>query len=104
MTRRARPPILSVLHPDRAAALETSPREMRKRQVIAWTLVAAGIALVVYAYLEFGERDIILPAFLGINMIIIAGRLLWMNLTLRETERERERRLTAASKDGSQAR
>jgi hypothetical protein len=94
---RARPPILTVLHPDRAAALETSPREMRKRQAIAWALIVVGIPLMVFASVEFGERDIILPAFLGINMVIIGGRLLWMNLALRETERARERRLESAS-------
>jgi hypothetical protein len=41
----------------------------------------------------------ILPAFLGINMVIIGGRLLWLNLALRETERARERRLASASAD-----
>ena len=94
---RTLPPILTVLHPARAAALETSPREMRKRQVIAWALIAGGIPLIAFACVEFRERDIILPAFLGINMVIIGGRLLWMNLALRETERARERRLESAS-------
>jgi hypothetical protein len=72
---------------------------MRKRQVIAWTLIACGIPLMVFAYVEFRERDMILPAFLGINMVIIGGRLLWLNLALRETERARERRLASASAD-----
>jgi hypothetical protein len=94
---RTHPPLLTVVHPSRAAALETSPREMRKRQAIAWTLIAGGIPSMVFAYVEFRERDIILPAFLGINMVIIGGRLLWMNFALRETERARERRLESAS-------
>ena len=96
---RTRPPILTLVHPSRAAALETSPREMRKRRAIGWGLIAAGVPLMVFAYVEFRERDIILPAFLGINMVIIGGRLLWMNLALRETERARERRLESASTD-----
>ena len=96
---RTRPPILTVLHPDRADALETSPRQMRKRQVIAWALIIAGIPLMVFASVEYRERDIILPAFLGINMVIVGGRLLWMNLALRETERTRERRLASVSED-----
>jgi hypothetical protein len=96
---RTHSPILTVVHPSRAAALETSPREMRKRRVIAWTLVAAGVLLMVFAYVEVRERDIILPAFLGINMVIIGGRLLWMNFALRETERARERRLESMSPD-----
>jgi hypothetical protein len=97
---RVRPPILTVLHPARAAGLETSPRAMRRRRVIAWVLIVAGIPLIVYACLEFREREIILPAFLGINLIIIGGRLLWMNLALRETERVREARLSRAAGDG----
>lgn len=97
---RTRPPILTVTHPDRAATLDTSPREMRRRQVIGWACIVAGIPMIVFAYVEFRERDIILPAFLGINAIIIGGRLLWMNLALRETERAREARLTRAAGDG----
>jgi len=93
---RTRPPILTIVHPDRVAALETSPRQMRTRQAIAWTLILAGVPLIVYAYVEFREHDIILPAFLGINMIVIGGRLLWMNFALRETERAREHRLETA--------
>jgi len=42
------------------------------------------------------ERDIILPAFIGINMVIVAGRLLWFNLAIRETERNRLARLKHA--------
>lgn len=94
---RVHPPLVTIVHPDRAAALETSPRQMRTRQVIAWSLIAAGVPLMVFAYVEFRERDIILPAFLGINMAIIGGRLLWMNLALRETERARKRRLESES-------
>jgi hypothetical protein len=90
---RTHPPVITVVHPDAAGALETSPRAMRIRQVMAWGLIAAGIPLIVFAYVEYRERDIILPAFLGINMVIIGGRLLWMNLALRETERTREERL-----------
>ena len=93
---RVRPPLLTVVHASRASGLETSPREMRRRRVIAWLLIATGVPLMVFAYVEYRERDIILAAFLGINMVIIGGRLLWMNFALRETERARERRLAAA--------
>ena len=98
---RVRPPLLTILHPARAAALETSPREMWKRRAIAWVLIVTGVPLIVFAYVEAGERDIILPAFLGINMVIIGGRLLWMNFALRETERAREGRLSTASRDAA---
>jgi hypothetical protein len=92
---RARPPLLTVLHSDRAATLEQSPAQMRRRQIIAWTLIVLGIPQVIYAWIEFDnrERDIVLPAFVGLNMILFGARLLWMNLALRETERTREERL-----------
>lgn len=91
---RARPPLLTVLHPERAAALETSPQQMRKRRALAWGLIAPALPLMIYAAFDIRER--ILAAFLGINMALIGGRLLWMNLALRETERARERRLREA--------
>ena len=92
---RTRPPLLTVVHPDRAGALEHSAPQMRRRRAIAWTLIALGLPQVVYAYLEFDnrERDVVLPVFVGINMILFGGRMLWLNLALRETERAREERL-----------
>ena len=90
---RARPPLLTVLHPSRAQAADTHPRVLRKRRVIAWTLIAAGIPLIAFAIVERHDREIILPAFLGINMLIAGGRLLWFNLGVRETERVRQDRL-----------
>jgi len=90
---RANPPLLTVLHPSRAHDVETHPRVLRKRQRIAWALIAVGIPLIVFAIVERKHRDIILPAFLGLNMLIAAGRLLWFNLGVRETERIRHERL-----------
>ena len=90
---RAQSPLLTVLHASRAGEAETHPRVLRRRRLIAWALLAAGIPLIVFAWVEHTERDIILPAFLGINMVIAAGRLLWFNLAVRETERVREDRL-----------
>lgn len=93
---RVHSPLLTFLHPSRAESQETHPRKLGRRRLIAWILIAAGIPLIVYAYVKHQERDIILPAFIGINMLIAAGRLLWMNLAIRETERERLARLTDA--------
>lgn len=90
---RANPPLLTVLHPSRAQDAEMHPRVLRKRQRIAWALLAAGVPLIGFAIVERHDRDIILPAFLGINMVIAAGRLLWFNLGVRETERIRNERL-----------
>ena len=90
---RANPPLMTLLHPSRATHADTHPSVLRRRQVIAWALIAAGIPLIVFAIVERNDREIILPAFLGINMLIAAGRLLWFNLGVRETERVRQERL-----------
>ena len=90
---RSRPPLLTIVHPSQARQADTHPRVLRKRRVIAWTLIAIGIPLIVFAYVEHRDRDIILPAFIGINMLVAAGRLLWFNLAVRETERAREERV-----------
>jgi hypothetical protein len=97
---RTQPPVLTVTHPERAGALETSPRQMRRRRVLGWTLVVAGVPLLLFAYAEDRQRDTILAAFMGINAIIVGARLLWMNVALRETERAREERLAQASGSG----
>lgn len=97
---RTRPPLLVVLHPSRAASLETSPRRMRRRRAGAWLMIAAGLSLLLYAWLAPRERDIILPIFFGINAILFGGRLLWMNLALREIERERAARVNRATTGG----
>lgn len=93
---RAQSPLLTVLHPSRAESQEAHPRALARRRLIAWGLIATGIPLIVYAYVKHTEREIILPAFIGINMLIAAGRLLWFNLGIRETERERLARLKHA--------
>ena len=93
---RARSPLLTFVHPSRAVVLETHPRVLGRRRLIAWGLIAAGIPLIVYAYVKHTERDIILPAFVGINMLIAAGRLLWLNLAIREVEAQRLARLKHA--------
>jgi hypothetical protein len=90
---RANPALLTVLHPARAAAADTHPRVLGRRRWIAWSLIAAAIPLLAYAIVERTHRDIILPAFLGLNMLLAAGRLLWFNLGVRETERARQERL-----------
>jgi hypothetical protein len=90
---RAHPPLLTLLHPSRAPEAETHPRMLRRRRLIACALIAAGLPLIFYAYAEHTRREIILPAFVGINMLIAAARLLWFNLGVRETERVREERV-----------
>ena len=48
--------------------------------------------MLVLAYVIGGAQSV-LPGFLGLNLLIVGGRLLWFNLALRETERARHERL-----------
>lgn len=93
---RANPPLLTVLHPERAGSLEEGPAQMRRRRLLGCALIAFGVPLVAYASLQDRDHDVILPALVGINMILFGGRFLWLNLALRETRRAREARVAAA--------
>ncbi len=95
---RANPPLLTIVHPARASALETHPRALERRRRLAWALVAAGVLLLFAAYWLNDVGHAIFPGFIGLNMIIVALRILWFNLGVRETEREREARLAGASR------
>jgi hypothetical protein len=90
---RVHPPLLTMLHPSRASTLDTDPRTMRRRRVVAWALIAGSVPAMAYAYYFTSDLAVILPALVGINMLIAGGRLLWFNLGIRETERERQERL-----------
>ena len=89
---RANPPLLSVVHPDRAAAGESTPAALRKRRIIAWVLVVASVPMLALAF-AIGGAQAVLPGFLGVNLLLVGGRLLWFNLALRETERVRQERV-----------
>jgi hypothetical protein len=93
---RVNPPLLTVVHASRARTLDTDPRGIRLRRTIAWLLIVAAVPVLALAY---SLRDVraIFPGFIGINMILAGGRLLWFNLAVRETERAREARLQAVS-------
>jgi hypothetical protein len=94
---RANPPLITVVHPSRAGAVEADPAVLRRRRVIAWTLIAAAIpTLVVGYYLRDGGHQIF-AGFVGLNMLVAAGRLLWFNMAVRETEELRRRRLAKAT-------
>jgi hypothetical protein len=90
---RVHPPVLTVLHPLREAVRDSNPRAMRHRRVIAWLLIVGSVPTMAYAYFMVSGVDAILPGFIGINMLIAGGRVLWYNLGIRETERERQERL-----------
>jgi undecaprenyl pyrophosphate phosphatase UppP len=77
--------------------VEADPAVLRRRRVIAWSLIAAAIpTLVVGYYLRDGGHQIF-AGFVGLNMLVAAGRLLWFNMAVRETEELRRRRLAKAT-------
>ena len=90
---RANSPLFTVVHPSHARRLDTDARGLHKRRVIAWALIAAGVPTIIYAWLWRAEIEVIFPGFIGINLIVAGGRLLWLNLGIRETERARQERL-----------
>ena len=90
---RARPPLLTIVHPSRAGALDDSPRDVARRRVLGWVLIAGGVPLVAITYWTGTSLEVMVPVFIGVNMILYGGRLLWLNLALRETDRERRARL-----------
>ena len=100
---RARPPLVTIVHPSRAHGLDTHPRAVRKRRVLGWALIAAGVPFIVYACWRPADIEVIFPAVIGINLLIAGARFLWFNLGVRETERAREARLAEvdSTREGS---
>lgn len=94
---RANPPLLTVMHPARAGSAETDPSALRRRRVIAWTLIACAIPTLVLAYRLRDGGHQIFAGFVGLNLLVAAGRLLWFNLAVRETEAVRQQRIADAT-------
>lgn len=94
---RTNPPLMVIVHPSRAQTLTGNPRDMRLRKWLAILLLAGAFPLFWIDYRNRGA--LLLPTILGVNMIVIAGRLLHMNMSIREVERAREARLAGLRKD-----
>ena len=90
---RANPPLESYVHPSHAAALDSHPGAARRRRVIGWVLILAAVPLLLFAYRRVSDLESIFPGVIGVNLLIAGGRLLWLNLGVRETERARQERL-----------
>ena len=101
---RANPPLMTVVHPSRAGAAETDPSVLRRRRLIAWTLIICAIPTLVLGYSLRDGGHQIFAGFVGLNMLVAAGRLLWFNLAVRETEDVRQQRIAAATARGKDRR
>jgi hypothetical protein len=91
---RTHPPLLTIVHPTRVATLDGNPRGTRLRKRGAIALTAGAVALFWFDYWK-SEGLLILPTILGINMILIAARLIQLNASHAHAERERLDRLRA---------
>jgi len=97
---RADGPLLVIVHPDRMAALEGNPRGVRIRTWTAAALVAGSVALFWYDY-QHDRGMLIFPTALGVNLILVAARLLQLNGSYAYAARERQRRLDAHTRANS---
>jgi hypothetical protein len=89
---RVLPPLLTVVHPSRMATLDGNPRSTAFNKWGAAMLV--GVAPLLF-WLDWWKYDglLILPTILGINMLIIAARLVQLNGAHALAERSRRERL-----------
>ncbi|MEN3337694.1 MAG: hypothetical protein V7647_1370 [Acidobacteriota bacterium] len=95
---RSLPPLLTVVHPGRVPTLDGNPTAARRNRIGALALVAAAPILF---WFDWARHDglLILPTVLGINMIIIATRLLQLNSAHASAARSRRERLAAHGGD-----
>lgn len=89
---RVESPLLVVVNPAHAAALEGSASGIRLRKWIALAMFAAAPPLIWYDF-AMTRGSMVLPSFLAVSMIVMALRLLFMNMAVREAERTRRARL-----------
>jgi hypothetical protein len=93
---RTNPPLLTIVHPSRIGTLEGNPRGIRIRKRAAIALTIGALALFWFDYWKSAGL-LILPTILGINMIIIAARLIQLNASHAHAERQRLERLAQAT-------
>jgi len=93
---RRDPPLLVIVHPSRIAALEGNPRGIRLRKWAAYALLVGAVPLYWYDF-QHDEGMLIFPTVLGINLVIIAARLLQLNGAYVQAERLRQKRLVEQS-------
>jgi hypothetical protein len=95
---RTSPPLLTIVHPSRAATLDGNPRSVRLNTWCAIALIAAAPILF---WLDWAKDGLlILPTFLGISFLIIAARLFQLNAAYASAERSRRERLARYGDQG----
>jgi hypothetical protein len=90
---RSNAPLLTIMHPSRLRTQDAHPRVVRNRRIVAWSLIAGGVPLLFLSYWLYEAGHAIFPGFIGLNLILAGGRLLWFNMALAETEEARQKRI-----------
>jgi hypothetical protein len=88
---KARPPILTIVHPSLAEKDELSASSVRMRKIIAialWVL-AAGLIL----WDKHARSVLVLPTVLGLNFFVIGLRLFFWNTARKDRLAEQEKRI-----------
>ena len=89
---RAHAPLLVIVDPSKADRLEGNPRGMRLRTLAALALFIVA-ALSFWYDFQHGPGVQIFPTLLGINLVVVAARLLQLNGSYAHAERLRKQRL-----------
>ena len=95
---RHRPPLFTIVHPSRAAALDGSPGKIRRNRYAAVALLVVGPPLIWFDW-AFYDGVMVVPTIVGINAVLIAVRLLIMNFSFVSDERARRERVARAVAD-----
>ena len=86
-------PLLIIVHPSRTAALEGNARGIRIRTWSAAAVLVVSTALFWYDY-QHDQGMLVFPTLLGINLVVVAARLLQLNGSYAHAERARQRRVS----------
>jgi hypothetical protein len=90
---KANPPLLTIVSETRASALETHPAALRRRKLTALGLISSAAVCIVGGIVADEDGTFVLPFVVGICLFVAGGRLLLMNLGIRDAERKRQERL-----------
>jgi hypothetical protein len=90
---KANPPLLTIVSETRASRLETHPAALRRRALTALGLMTGAAVCIVGGIVTDEDGTFVLPFVVGICLFVAGGRLLLMNLGIRDAERKRQDRL-----------
>jgi hypothetical protein len=90
---KANPPLLTIVSETHASTLETHPAALKRRRLTALGLISGAAICIVGGIVTDEDGTFVLPFVVGICLFVAGGRLLLMNLGIRDAERKRQDRL-----------